>query len=157
MLDYDIGVPVPSTPDACFGDFDWFLTHIRFARLLSKMYEMLFSVSATLNSADAYRSAIELVKQELSHWRDSIVEPFRPGLPFRYRHLCGPSSMQIAIRLQFYYYSAIIAIARLDLSVNSLRQNESGQSENKRTLMASARAIIELTKYIDTEAYTPIW
>jgi hypothetical protein len=65
--------------------------------------------------------------------------------------------MQIAIRLQFYYYSAIIAIARLDLSVNSLRQNESGQSENKRTLMASARAIIELTKYIDTEAYTPIW
>lgn len=121
------------------------------------MYEMLFSVSATLNSADAYRSAIELVKQELSHWRNSIVEPFRPGLPLRYRDFRDPSSMQIAIRLQFYYYSAMIAITRLDLSVDSQRQNEAGQSESKRTLMSSARAIIEITRFIDTEAYTPIW
>lgn len=148
---------MPSIPDARFGDLDWLLTHIRFARLLSKMYEMLFSVSATLNSADEYLSATELAKRELNNWRELIAEPFRPGLPFRARHFRDASSMQVAIRLQFYYHSALIAIARLDLSVNSERQGEEGRSESKKVLMMSARAIIELTRYIDTEAYTPIW
>lgn len=147
---------MPSTPDASLGGFDCLLSHVRFARLLSKMHEMLFSVSATLNSEKTYHAAIDFVTDELSAWRDSIPEPFRPGLPFQNRTFGNPCSTHLKTKLHFYYHSALIAVARLELKVGS---DTSGhrKKESKKVLMQSARTIIELTRYIDTEGYTPIW
>lgn len=147
---------MPSTPDASLGGFDCLLAHVRFARLLSKMYEMLFSVSATLNTEETYRVAIDFVTDELSAWRDSIPEPFRPGLPFQNRTFGSPCSTDVKIKLHFHYHSALIAVARLELMLGS---DTSGyrKNESKKVLIQSARSIIELTRYIDTEGYTPLW
>lgn len=82
--------------------------------------------------------------------------PFRPGEPFRPRAFKDLRSMQVALKIQFYYYSALIAIARLELHIGEEYPSER-QNDCKKRLMNSSRAIIELTTYVDVEAYTPIW
>ncbi|KAL2012373.1 hypothetical protein VTN00DRAFT_5091 [Thermoascus crustaceus] len=156
LIDYDIGSPIPETPEAVFGDYDWFLSSARFARLLSKAYEMLFSVSATMNSVDLYYAAIDTVSDDLERWRSSIPKEFRPGEPFRPQHFMNPCSMQVALRTHYFYYNAVISFSRLTLHVGAERPGER-QAESKKKLMNAARLIIELTRYIDPEAYTPIW
>ncbi|KAL1999955.1 hypothetical protein VTN02DRAFT_3740 [Thermoascus thermophilus] len=156
LIDYDIGSPIPETPEAVFGDYDWFLSSARFARLVSKAYEMLFSVSATMNSVDLYYAAIDTVSEDLERWRSSIPKEFRPGEPFRPQHFMNPCSMQVALRTHYFYYNAVISFSRLTLHVGAERPGER-QAESKKNLMNSARLIIELTRYIDPEAYTPIW
>jgi hypothetical protein len=82
--------------------------------------------------------------------------PFRPGEPFRPRAFKDPCSMQVAMKIQFYYHSALIAMARLELHIGEKYPCER-QHECKKRLMNSSRTIIELTTYVDVEAYTPIW
>ena len=139
-----------------FGDFDWFLSSARFSRLLSKAFEMLFSVTARMNSVEAYYAAIDMAGDDLERWRNSIPEQFRPGLPFRAQHFANSCTLQVALRIHYYYYSGVIALSRLTLNVGAANPG-SRQSQSKKALMNAARVIIELTRYIDAEAYTPIW
>lgn len=156
MVDYDIGSPVPETPDAIFGDFDWFFSMVRFSRLISKVHEALFSVSAILNGPELSYAAIDTANDDLECWRKSIPEGFRPGDPFRPASFWDRSSMAVMLKTHYHYYSAIIALSRITLQVNTQKPSHR-QSESKKALMDAARAVIELTRYIDTEAYTPIW
>lgn len=64
--------------------------------------------------------------------------------------------MAITLRIHYHYYSASIALLRMSLSlpdaeVSSLR------SEEEEALLKACSAIIELTKYMDTATYTPVW
>lgn len=127
-----------------------------FSRLLSKAYESLFSVTATLCPTELSYSVIGAVSDDLERWRVSIPEPFRPGTPFQAAYLQGHLSMAVALRIRYHYYSTVIALCRLYLQV-SAETRSVRQSESRKTLMNAAREIIELTRHIDTEPYTPIW
>lgn len=156
LADYDIGAPIPETPDAVFQGFDWFLTMARFSRLISKAYEVLFSISATLNSTELSHAAIDTVNDDLEYWRKSIPDGFRPGDPFRPMHFGDHSSLSVALRVHYYYYSVVIALSRISLHVDT-NSTSYRSTKSKETLMNAARVIIELTTYIDTEAHAPIW
>lgn len=109
-----------------------------------------------MNSVESYYAAIDIVSDDLEHWRNSIPEQYRPGLPFRPQHFMSPCALQVALRIHYYYYSGVIALSRLALNVGAANPGPR-QSESKKALMNAARLIIELTRYIDAEAYTPIW
>ncbi|KAL1629747.1 hypothetical protein SLS56_005270 [Neofusicoccum ribis] len=156
ILDCQIGCPIPDVPDSRFGDLDWILTYARLARILSKAYESLFSVTATLKSRDAYYQAIDSVRANLDLWKESLPEEFRPGQPFRRHSMQMPGSVMIAVRIRLAYYNVIITLARLTLHVGNGEPSER-QSESVRMLLSAARSILDLTKYLDLEPYTPLW
>ncbi|KAF2179589.1 hypothetical protein K469DRAFT_730588 [Zopfia rhizophila CBS 207.26] len=156
ILDYDIGCPVPETHVAVFGELDWLLTYVRFSRLLSKAYESLFSVSATLNSQQTYFEAIDGLRDDLERWRSSIPDDFQPGKPFRPHSLLQPSSTLVALRIHYSYYNVLIVLSRLTVHISGQDESQR-QSESMKTLLNAARSILDLTKHADLESYTPIW
>jgi len=156
ISDYDIGTPIPVTPEAVFNGYDFFLSCARLGRLMSQAYETLFSVTATMNSREQYRAAIDTVREDLERWRISIPEEFRPGEPFRVQNLLNNCTMTAALKTYFSYYSMLIALSRLALHIEADTPSPQ-QEDTKITLMHSARMIIQFTRYIDTEAYTHIW
>lgn len=88
----------------------------------------------------------------------SIPEDFRPGKVRMNHNLVGPSARMVFLQTSYNYYALVIALARLRLHIEA---NEPGQEasreENKKTLMNAAQMILELTRYIDTDAYSPIF
>ncbi|KAN0096609.1 Fungal specific transcription factor domain containing protein [Hyaloscypha variabilis] len=156
LVDYDIGAPIPKTPDAVFQDFDWFITMARFSRLLSRAYEVLFSISATLNSTEMCHAAIDIVNNDLESWRNSIPKRFRPGEPFQSEYFSEQSSMAVALRTHYHYYSVVIALSRISLHGDAGSTSQR-QSKSKEALLNAARVIIELTRYIDTGDHHPVW
>ncbi|KIN05262.1 hypothetical protein OIDMADRAFT_157923 [Oidiodendron maius Zn] len=156
LIDSDIGTPVPEAPEANFGKFDWFYSVCRFSRLISKAYDALFSISATLLSTNSIKSTIDNSNHELECWRKAIPEDFRPGSPLR--HLCDldKASIAITLRVHCHYYSVVIALTRLRLSLPEAASS-CPATDDKEVLLNACRAIIELTKYIDLATYTPIW
>ncbi|KAL1982398.1 hypothetical protein VTN96DRAFT_1368 [Rasamsonia emersonii] len=156
LMDSDVGCPIPEIPEAVFGGFDWFLSSARFSRLVSRAYDMLFSVSARMRSPDQYFAAIDRVDADLERWRNSIPEGFRPGEPFRPQNCKTASSMLITLRSHFFYYGVVVALCRLTLHVGA-GSSSPRLEEAKKRLMHTARHVIENTRYIDAEPYTPIW
>jgi hypothetical protein len=128
----------------------------RFSRLISRAYEMLFSISATLNLTELCHTAIDTVNDDLESWRNSIPERFRPGEPFQQMNFSDHLSMAVALRTNYHYYSIVIALSRISLYSNA-GSNSYRKSKSKEALLNAARVIIELTRYIDTEAHAPIW
>ncbi|KAH8689526.1 fungal-specific transcription factor domain-containing protein [Talaromyces proteolyticus] len=156
LSDFDIGCPLPEIPETVFGGVDWFLSSARFARLVSRAYEMLFSVTATMKTPEQYFSAIDQVNDDLDQWRNSLPVEFRPGDPFRPGGSNTSWTLLVALRAHFFYHAVVIALCRLTLHVGA--GTASGRMEDaKKRLMYTARQIIENTRYIDAEPYTPIW
>jgi hypothetical protein len=137
------------------GEFNWFLSTIRFSRILSQAYASLFSVSATMNSLESYYSAINQIEGRLERWRVAIPETFRPGLHPQFATFSDPATKMPAIYTHFRYYSLVIALARLTLYL-SANESSPRTEENKRTLMRAARMVIELIQFVDTAPHTPI-
>lgn len=156
LSDFDIGCPIPEAPEAVFQGFDWFFIMARFSRLISRAYETLFSISATLNSTETTYANIDAIRDDLERWRMSIPEAFRPGETFQMKHFPDHVSMAIAVRIRYHYESIIIALSRKTLHVEG-ENATARRSDSKNTLMNAARTVIELTRYIDTEAHAPIW
>ncbi|KAL1964787.1 hypothetical protein VTN77DRAFT_6654 [Rasamsonia byssochlamydoides] len=156
LMDSDVGCPVPVIPEAVFGGFDWFLSSARFSRLVSRAYEMLFSVSARMKTPDQYFAAIDRIEDDLEQWRNSIPREFRPGEPFRPQHCKTPCAILITLRSHFFYYGTIIALCRVTLHVGAGTPSRRLEEAKKR-LMLTARHVVENTRYIDAEPYTPIW
>lgn len=123
---------------------------------MSRAYEVLFSISATLNTTELSHAAIDTINNDLECWRKSIPEGFRPGDPFQPMHFCDQSSLAVALRIHYHYYSVVIALSRISLHVDANNASYR-KSKSKEALMNAARVVIELTRYIDTEAYAPIW
>lgn len=153
IADNDIGCPIPDTPESVVADYNWLVSSVRFGRILSVAYASLFSISASMQPDDTTMTAIDHVHTLLEEWRLSIPIDFRPKEPLQRRRLMDGASKEIALRTHYYYYHVIIALERLTLHVS----RDITRSENAmRTLLNTAREIINLTRYIDVEPYTPV-
>lgn len=64
--------------------------------------------------------------------------------------------MAIALRIHFHYYSIVIALTRLSLSLPHIETSEYVATKSE-SLLNACSSVIELTKFIDTATYTPIW
>ncbi|KAL6411003.1 Transcription factor domain [Ilyonectria robusta] len=157
IADCDIGCPIPKSSDSTFGDYDWFFASIRFGRILSQAYTSLFSVSGSLSTRSHHHAVMDHIQGLMEVWRMSIPEDFRPGTVRMNHNIVGPSARMVFLQTSYNYYALVIALARLRLHIEA---NEPGQEasleENKKTLMNAAQMILELTRYIDTDAYSPI-
>ncbi|PWY80733.1 hypothetical protein BO94DRAFT_558164 [Aspergillus sclerotioniger CBS 115572] len=153
IADYDIGCPVPETPAATIGDLDWLMTTARLGRLISRMYECLFSVSAVRANLSTRIAAMNTISAELEQWKESLPKHFQLSQPFRPSHFKKPYAVNMAIQLRLIYYSLSISICRLRIHVSP---NERNQGINLQ-LMEAARTIIYLSRYIDHEPHVPTW
>ncbi|KAF0330649.1 fungal specific transcription factor [Colletotrichum asianum] len=155
IADYDVGCPIPNVPESTFEGYNWFLSSIRFGRVLSVAYEQLFSVTASTHDTQILLSAICRVRGMLEGWRQSVPVDFRPKEQLNKQRLTDPRTRQIALSTQLYYFHLVIALERM-----SLQLDEGGgqrQQESRKDLLRAARSIIELTRYIDVEPYTPVF
>jgi hypothetical protein len=157
IADYDIGCPIPATPEAHIDGFDSFVTLLRLARLCSKAYQMLFSVSATMKSPEEYLVAVDCIRNDLLDWKSSVPYKFRPE-----DNPDTPPDPAVAsfmlLRLHYQYYALVMSLCRLDLHVGSkFTCQRSRMDAAQHQLMGAAKALIQLTTYIDIRPYTPMW
>ncbi|KAE8335992.1 hypothetical protein BDV24DRAFT_178872 [Aspergillus arachidicola] len=156
IVDCDIGSPIPIVQEAVFGDFDWFLTSVRFARLYSRTFTDLFSISATNNSKTAYLAKINQLERLLEQQCRTIPPQFQPGTKLRPQTFLHPCEIAAALRVHYHYHELKIALHRLKLHVT--RDQSSSQSPSGMIdMMKSARAVIDLTRVIYQEPSTPFF
>ncbi|KOC09982.1 cell surface receptor/MFS transporter (FLVCR) [Aspergillus flavus AF70] len=156
IVDCDVGSPIPIVQEAVFGDFDWFLTSVRFARLYSRTFTDLFSISATNNSKTAYLAKINQLERLLEQQCQTIPPQFRPGTKLRPQTFSHPCEIAAALRVHYHYHELKIALHRLKLHVT--RDQSSSQSPaDIIDMMKSARAVIDLTRVIYQEPSTPFF
>lgn len=103
-------------------------------------------------SANVQLAAIDRVQELLEDWRMSIPLQFRPREAHRGFIFRDSRSKYLAIQTHYYYYHLVIALERLTLHLD----REVNRQESKRHLLNAARGVIELTRFIDVEPYTPI-
>lgn len=152
--DYDIGCPVPQVTASTSSEYNWFLSSIRLARILSVAYEALFSVSASTRPTTSQLTAVENVQTSLEKWRMLVPVEFRPLEPLNSIHLVNPKTKHIALSTQYYYYHLVIAIERLSIRLGGDQGALPEQCHSR--LVQAAKTVIELTRFIDVESYTPI-
>ncbi|KKA16524.1 Fungal specific transcription factor [Rasamsonia emersonii CBS 393.64] len=157
LMDSDIGCPIPYVPESVFGDYDWFLASARYARLVSKIYSSLFSVSSAGKTTGFYHTSICQLRDELEEWRMSIPERYRPGEPLRARSLPGMLAVSIALTTQYLYFNALLTLLRTSLQVGADELGTAHQLATKKFLMKTACSILELTTYIEVATYTSLW
>jgi len=152
--DEDIGCHIPHIPEAVFGEFNWFLTSVRFGRLLSKAQSTLFSVSATMKPQGKYLQGLQTVRDELEIWRLSIPLAFRPGERFARTSFASSAAVMAALRTHLVYHNFVMVLCRLGLQVGG--SDPGGAVLHVReTFMSSARRVIELTGHLEVEPYAP--
>lgn len=154
ISDYDIGCPVPQVTASSTVEYNWFLSSIRLARILSVAYETLFSVSASTRPAALQITTLDNVRTILEKWRMSVPVDFRPLEPLSSTHLVDPNTKHIALLTQYHYYHLVIAIERLNIRLGSDQETLPEQCHSG--LVQAAKTVIELTRFIDVEPYTPI-
>ncbi|CAG8947778.1 unnamed protein product [Penicillium salamii] len=154
ISDFDVGCRIPSVPVPIIDGFNWFMSSIRIARIISIAYDSLFSVTASTKSPESLLPSVNLVETKLEDWRQSIPPIFRPGETLQRSVLADPHTKEIAIRTQFYYFHLVIALQRMKVHLSSEKQKT---DEYLRTLLNAARQIVDLTRFIDVEPYTPVF
>lgn len=152
--DYDIGCPVPQAAVSTMGEYNRFLSSIRLSRILSIAYETVFSVSASTRPVASQLTAVQNVRTSLEKWRMLVPVDYRPLEPLNSTNLIDPKTKRIALSTQYYYYHLVIAIERLSMRLGS-DQGASPEECHSR-LVQAAKTVIELTRFIDVEPYTPI-
>lgn len=152
--DYDIGCPVPQVTVSTMGGYNWFLSSIRLSRILSVAYETLFSVSASTRPAASQLAAVQNVRTSLEKWRMLVPVDYRPLEPLNSTNLVDPKTKRIALSTQYYYYHLVIALERLSIRLGS--DQGTSPEECHTRLVRAAKTVIELTRFIDVEPYTPI-
>ncbi|KAH6646395.1 hypothetical protein BKA67DRAFT_584174 [Truncatella angustata] len=155
IADYDVGCPIPSVPESIFGTYDWFYSSIRFARLLSIAYELLFSLTASSKPAPSQLLVVDQVQTSLEQWRQSVPIQFRPQEAVHIPSFTDPKTKQAALSTHYYYYHLLMALERLTLHLEEGRGTR--QQTSQRKLMKAAQAVIELTRFIEIEPYTPVF
>ncbi|KAF2963346.1 hypothetical protein GQX73_g10232 [Xylaria multiplex] len=153
MADYDIGCPVPDTPESYFGGYNTFIALLRGCRILSKAQQLLFSVKATMNSTTQYFDSIDLIRQDLNRWAESIPPRLEPGL---YVETNNAWVSFAALRLHCIHRVLEISLCRLEVHVGGNARNP--RLERARlALLNAARTVLQQTAYIDLKPYTPLW
>lgn len=79
---------------------------------------------------------------------------FRPLEPLNSTHLVDPKTKHVALSTQYCYYHLVIAIERLSLRLGS--DQGALPEECHSRLVQAAKTVIEPTRFIDVEPYTPI-
>ncbi|PYI36180.1 hypothetical protein BP00DRAFT_411697 [Aspergillus indologenus CBS 114.80] len=154
--EYDIGCPVPDVPESVIGQLDWLLTTARLGRLMSRMYERLFSVSAVQTPKAERIAAINSMSAELESWACSMSPEFRPSQNFRSANFSNPCAHEMALQLRTIYHALLMTLCRLRIHLTAAQPGEPDQ-ETKRRLMETARAVIYDCRHIDHEAHVPVW
>lgn len=154
--DCDIGCPLPEPLGETTEGLDWLKIWTIYSRMMSRAYDKLFSISATLNSKTAYDTGIEKIREQLEQWKDTIPEKFRPCNPIRPHQLGSPLLLAIAVRIHLMYYNLQIALSRLSLHTCGDILSER-VSQSKMTLMSTARSIVDTTQFIAIEPFTSAW
>ncbi|KAF2017079.1 hypothetical protein BU24DRAFT_490316 [Aaosphaeria arxii CBS 175.79] len=153
--DDDICCVLPSFPEAQHADCNLFVTFIRIGRISSIVYNSLFSISATLRSPSSYQAAIAHVRRILEEWRLSIPADLRPGSADNFPKAASTGVALAALQVHFSYYQIVIGLERLTLHLDTEDGAEAQMSRQR--LMDTARTILELTKFIDVQPYTPVF
>ncbi|KAH0435679.1 polyketide synthase [Colletotrichum camelliae] len=156
LADDDIGCVMPLAPESVFGNYDWFTSAIRLARISSIAYSSLFSISASLKSKAAIATAIARVRRLLEDWRMSIPLAFRPGEAVEQHDFdLIPSLKTVLLHTNYAYYSVVLSLERLSIHIS--REEEADRDRSKVTLMNAARSIVGLMVFIDFEPHVPIF
>ncbi|RYP89999.1 hypothetical protein DL770_003844 [Monosporascus sp. CRB-9-2] len=155
LVDEDIGCMIPLAPESVFGDYDWFTSAIRLARITSIAYSSLFSVSASLKSKAACATAIARVRHLLDAWRTSVPSPFRPGEAVQHDLDLVSSAKLVLLQTQYAYYNVVFALERLTIQID--QEEGRNREESKVNLMSAARSVVELIVFIDFEPHVPIF
>lgn len=79
---------------------------------------------------------------------------YRPLEPLNSTNLVDPKTKRIALSTQYYYYHLVIASERLSIRLGSDQVPSPEECHSR--LMQAAKTVIELTRFIDVEPYTPI-
>lgn len=119
------------------------------------MQKEVFSISATLLPRTILIAIVEQLEEDLESWKESINKDYRPGHAYLLSGMLDLCSIELKIRISFHYYSAVIALARLKINILPAQYTSIGkESEDK--LLNSCGSIIELTRLVGVESYTPI-
>ncbi|KAH8197234.1 hypothetical protein TruAng_008592 [Truncatella angustata] len=161
FCDHDIVFSVPSVPEAIFDGFDWFLTCVRYARLLSRAATSLFSPGVLGNPKTYYLAAIDQLEDELKSWCWLMPESVRPG-EISGRNLTHLNNVMrtAAIWMSCLHHSLRLSLCRATLHLESDAKevvSPTRQATATRTMMEAARSILELATFVDVEPYTPLW
>ncbi|KAF5019295.1 hypothetical protein F66182_8713 [Fusarium sp. NRRL 66182] len=153
LADEDIGCTIPIAPESVFGDYDWFTSAIRLARISSIAYTDLFSASASSKSKTALATGIRRIRQLLGNWQVSLPPSLRPGEAIRHSDM-PPSMKLVLLQTQYAYYNIIFAVERLTLHV--FRDEANICEESNMSLISASRTVAELILFIDIEPHVPI-
>ncbi|KAL3450226.1 hypothetical protein BJX65DRAFT_24554 [Aspergillus insuetus] len=156
LNDANVSTTVPHIPESIIDGLVWFHTMCRFSRLLSRMQSTLFNISSSLLPPASLQSITDAFSLDLERWRQPINDWFRPGHSFQTFCAAESKAMSVKLRVQYHYYGALIALARVRLRTS---QNEAihNRLDSENRLLGASRTVIELTRYIDVEPYIPNW
>jgi hypothetical protein len=109
-MDSDIGCPIPlGSARIYFRRLRLVpLSDQRYSRLISRIYESLFTVSSGEASASTYHVSIEQLKNELEARRLSISVQYRPREYFSGRGFPGTLEIYIAVTTQYLDFNAYL-------------------------------------------------
>ncbi|GKZ26322.1 hypothetical protein AbraIFM66951_002246 [Aspergillus brasiliensis] len=155
--DANISCSIPDVTESTFDDYDWFFTFVKYARLVSKVRQSLFTISSVSQPLSNYNSVVESLRIELESWRSSIPTRFRPGEKLKTRSLQEPLAAQIALITHFLYLNALLTLSWTVLHYGAVRLETTQQETMKRDLMRTARSVLELTVHIEVAPSTPVW
>lgn len=110
-------------------------------------------MTASTRSAASLLPAVDHIQNLLEDWRQSIPLPYRPLESLQRSVLADLGTKEIAMRTNFYYFHLVIAIERMKIHLCPERKT---LENSLRTLLTAARTIVELTRFIDVEPYTPV-
>ncbi|KAF9878803.1 hypothetical protein CkaCkLH20_03703 [Colletotrichum karsti] len=161
FVDSDIFCPIPLVPEACVGEFNWFLHFIRFGRLLSRAYTSLFSVGVSGNSNSYYLDVIRQLDDELEQWRSSLPDNgFRPNGHVRPQALLSPLARSLGLIVNYLYNSLLLTLSRTTLVYLPSSEDASvltKKSSKMAAILGASRSILDLTTMIEVEPYTVTW
>ncbi|KAG7130563.1 ABC-transporter-regulating transcription factor like protein [Verticillium longisporum] len=164
FIDGDISCPIPHVPESVFGDFDWFLSIIRHARIISQTYSSLFSVAVANKPNAYYMDIIDQLNQKHDDWRMSIPDTgFRPG------GLKPPSSIhcgverEAAVMIHYYHDGLQLTLARATLHrLSRLSRADdpliaAQQKATMEAVLSASRSVLERTVLVNVDPHTSIW
>ncbi|GKZ66702.1 hypothetical protein AnigIFM50267_000570 [Aspergillus niger] len=155
--DANISCAIPDMTESTFHDYDWFFNFVKYARLVSKIHQSLFTISSVSQPLSTYNSVVESLRIELEAWRANIPPRFRPGEKFKTRSLQEPLAVQVALITHFLYLNALLTLSWTVLHYGAVRLGSTQQEIMKRDLMRTARSVLELTVHIEVAPSTPVW
>lgn len=97
----DISRPLPTDLPTHTEGLAWLPCWARYSRILSKAYDLIFLLSATLIPAEQCFRQMDRINDQLQSWLNSIPDSLRPGSSL-HRHRSKPLYMQeMVLRIHF--------------------------------------------------------